>query len=105
MAGGGLKPEDRWFREHSAGAPTPLRQRAEHYLERRTESDLSRRLAGAAQAALGAVLAHRGDRSVALDLLAADALVTLALKASALEDPAGLARFAAELRSRHETAE
>ncbi len=105
MAGGGLKPEDSWFREHSAGAPTPLQQRAEYYLERRNESGISNRLAAAARAALGAVLTHRGDRSVALDLLAADALVTLALKASALEDPAGLARFAAELRSRHETAE
>ena len=104
MAGGGLSAGARWLAQHSAGAPAPLRERAEHYLERRNESVLCQRLAGAAADALTAVLAHRGDRSVALDLLAADALVTLALKASALEDPARLARFAAELRGRHESA-
>ncbi|HEV8613129.1 MAG TPA: hypothetical protein VGQ73_06440 [Gemmatimonadales bacterium] len=105
MAGVRLTAEDRWFIEHSTGAPAPLQQRAAHYLERHRKSGLSSRLADAAGAALHTVLAHRGDRSVALDLLAADALVTLALKARALEDPAGLARFAAELRGRHETAE
>jgi hypothetical protein len=104
MAGGGLMAEERWFAEHSAGAPAPLRQRAADYLERQSDAGLSKRLAKAATDALTAVLAHRGDRSVALDLLAADALVTLALKASALEDPAGLGRFAAGLRGRHETA-
>jgi hypothetical protein len=43
------------------------------------------------------VLVHAGDRSVALDLLAADALVTLALLAQAQRNPAGLASFAAEV--------
>jgi len=43
------------------------------------------------------VLVRPGDRSVALDLLAADALVTLALKAQAAHDPASLDRFAGEL--------
>lgn len=55
------------------------------------------RLGAAARAALEAVLAHPGDRSVALDLLAADALVTLALKAQAASDPRHLAQFAGEL--------
>jgi hypothetical protein len=104
MAGGGLTAE-RWFREQCKGAPAPLRERAAHYLARHREDPLSRGLAGAADDALRTVLAHSGDRSVALDLLAADALLTLALKATALEDPAGLARFAAELRGRHESAE
>jgi hypothetical protein len=97
MAGGRLTPEQRWFEEHSTGAPAPLRERAAHYLAGRAEPELAERLAGAANDALGAVLSHPGDRSVALDLLAADALITLALKARALADPADLARFAASL--------
>jgi hypothetical protein len=56
-------------------------------------------MAGAALAALGATLASSGDRSTALDLLAADALVTLALLARAESDPAHLAAFAVEIRS------
>ncbi|HYC33936.1 MAG TPA: hypothetical protein VEB59_16720 [Gemmatimonadales bacterium] len=43
------------------------------------------------------MLAHPGDRSAALDLLAADALITLALLAQADRDPARLAEFAAGL--------
>ena len=54
-------------------------------------------LASAATDALGAVLNHRGDRSVALDLLSADALMTLALLAQAEENPDGLGAFAARL--------
>ena len=56
-------------------------------------------LAAAAGAALAATLAHSGGRDVALDLLAADALVTLALKAQAERHPAGLGRFASGLRT------
>jgi hypothetical protein len=41
------------------------------------------------------VLARAGDRSVALDLLAADALVTLALLAQAQTSPERLGDFAA----------
>jgi hypothetical protein len=51
-------------------------------------------LARAAQQALAQVLTHPGDRSVALDLLAADALVTLALLAQAQHAPEGLSEFA-----------
>ena len=52
-------------------------------------------LAGSARQALDRVLARGGDRSVALDLLAADALVTLALLAQAQEAPERLGAFAA----------
>lgn len=51
-------------------------------------------LANAGQAALERVLAHTGDRSAALDLLAADALVTLGLQAQAQDAPEGLEEFA-----------
>ena len=52
-------------------------------------------LAGSARRALDRVLARAGDRSVALDLLAADALVTLALLAQAQTLPERLGDFAA----------
>lgn len=51
-------------------------------------------LAAAGRRALEQVLVHPGDRTVALDLLAADALVTLALLAQAQRDPGRLAGFA-----------
>jgi hypothetical protein len=54
-------------------------------------------LAAAGRQALDRVLAHPGDRSVALDLLAADALITLALLAQAQQAPAGLGAFATTL--------
>jgi hypothetical protein len=54
-------------------------------------------LALAGRAALGGVVAHPGDRSVALDLLAADALITLALLAQAQRAPDQLGEFAASL--------
>lgn len=43
------------------------------------------------------VVAHPGDRSVALELLSADALITLALLSRAEENPEGLAEFADRL--------
>ena len=55
----------------------------------------SEALAGSGRRALDRVLARAGDRSVALDLLAADALVTLALLAQARTSPERLGDFAA----------
>jgi hypothetical protein len=46
------------------------------------------------------VVARPGDRSVALDLLAADGLITLALLRQSQLDPAGLAAFARGLTER-----
>lgn len=54
-------------------------------------------LARAAGEALGRVTASAGDRSVALDLLAADALITLALLFQAEADPGRLGEFARSL--------
>jgi hypothetical protein len=88
----------RWFAEQSAGAPQALQARAAYYLEAHAGgSDPALVLAAAARDALAASLDYAGDRAAALDLLAADALVTLALKARATTDPAGLGAFAAEL--------
>ena len=96
MAWVGLSGDDRWIEEQCRDAPEALRERALHYV-RDGEEFLPRRLGAAAEAALQSVLGRLGDRSVALDLLAADALVTLALKAQAARDPSGLHRFAEEL--------
>jgi hypothetical protein len=52
-------------------------------------------LAESGRQALNRVLTRGGDRSVALDLLAADALVTLALLAQAETSPERLDDFAA----------
>jgi hypothetical protein len=54
-------------------------------------------LAESGRRALDRVLGRTGDRSVALDLLAADALVTLALLAQAQQAPERLGVFAAAL--------
>ena len=58
---------------------------------------LAERLADAARQALGAVALHPGDRSAALDLLAADALITLALLKQAQDNAGGLHAFATRL--------
>lgn len=88
-----------WFATESAGAPQALQTRAARYLERLpAREDVPGALAAAAEAALRDTLAHEGSRSIALDLLAADALVTLALKALAKRAPGELAGFAAGLR-------
>jgi hypothetical protein len=54
-------------------------------------------LATASRRALARVLRLPGDRSVALDLLAADALITLALLLESQRRPERLAEFAAGL--------
>ena len=87
-----------WFAEHSTGAPEALRARVEHYLTAVPETaSRAETLAAAANDALAAVVVQGRDRGAALDLLAADALVTLSLLAEAEEAPEGLGRFAEHL--------
>lgn len=87
-----------WCTERSSGAPEVLRARVRHYLTavpvRATPAET---LAAAAAAALAVVIPQGRDRAAALDLLAADALVTLALLAQAETAPEGLGRFAEHL--------
>ena len=86
-----------WLDAHTAAAPPALRARVmEHALPASAES-LPAALAAAAAHALDGVVAHAGDRSVALDLLAADALITLALLAQAERAPGELAAFAGSI--------
>lgn len=83
-----------WLDQHTSQAPTELRARVKQYAAAASGPNLSRTLAAAAQAALARVLAHSGDRSIALDLLAADALITLALLAEAETAPERLDELA-----------
>lgn len=104
MTAGGPAPTTvgAWLDRHTASAPEALRARVRHYAAASAErTDVSAALAAAGDAALATVLAHPGDRSVALDLLAADALVTLALLAQAETAPEGLDAFADGLLRMH----
>jgi hypothetical protein len=74
-----------WLELHTAHAPPVLRERVMHYADEPAERDLPARLADAGMRALAAVESHPGDRSAALDLLAADALVTYAFELLAAE--------------------
>ena len=89
---------DAWLDRHTAAAPAALRGRVwEYALAESGEAPIADRLARAGGRALGQVTAHPGARSVALDLLAADALITLALLAQAQTGPAELDAFATSL--------
>ena len=83
-----------WLDQHTAKAPAALRARVHQYAGSVPGSTLPSTLAAAADVALTRVLSHAGDRSVALDLLAADALMTLALLAQAQTAPEHLEDFA-----------
>lgn len=84
-----------WFAEHSVGAPDALRARAaQHLAAAPAAPSVAETLAAAAERALAAVISQGRDRAAALDLLAADALVTLSLLAQAEAAPAALDGFA-----------
>jgi hypothetical protein len=84
-----------WLDQHTSQAPAALRARVrEHVGQSAAPGPLPVALAAAGRHALGRVVDHPGDRSVALDLLAADALVTLALLAQAQAAPDRLGEFA-----------
>ena len=78
---------DDWLDQHTSQAPIALRARVAEYALQARGSSLPHLLANAGQTALTQVLSHSGDRSAALALLAADALITLALLAQAESRP------------------
>ena len=84
-----------WLDQHTSQAPAALRARVrEHADSAGVTVPLPAALTEASRHALDRVLDHPGDRSVALDLLAADAQVTLALLAQAQTAPERLGEFA-----------
>ena len=88
---------DSWFRARTAGAPEVLRERAATFHATAPDHG-ALRLARAGAAALEAAIAAGTSRAAALDLLAADGLITLALLAEAERHPAGLEATARALR-------
>lgn len=89
-----------WAEDHTLEAPQFLRARVVALTSMRSlpPGTIPERLAYAGRRALENVCKHPGDRTVALDLLAADALITMALQAQAELDPANLADFATRLQ-------
>ncbi|MEO8449331.1 MAG: hypothetical protein ABI647_06050 [Gemmatimonadota bacterium] len=99
MAGGVVALDNDWLAARLREGPGPLADRTRGLVaEAAADRPLSERLAGAAARALDSALSVGASRAAALDLLAADALVTLALEAVAEERPADLAAFALGLR-------
>jgi hypothetical protein len=91
-----------WLERRTAKGPHALRNRVADYAAAAVPgTTLSESLARAGSHALKSALEQPHDRSAALDLLAADALVTLALLAQAEQAPADLARFAAQFVESH----
>jgi hypothetical protein len=89
---------DRWLAERTARGPAQLRARVlEHAAAVGDAASPPEKIALAAERVLAIVEEHPGDRSIALDLLAADALITLALLAQAETAPDRLGRFAESL--------
>lgn len=91
---------DRAFADRTAGAPAVLRARAAEFAAAAVARGAARPWAAAGEAALDAAIAAGTGRAAALDLLAADALITLALLEAAREDPASLGAVARALRER-----
>jgi len=92
------KSED-WLTARTRGAPEELRARVDQWVSAAPAGTAGAALlATAGAAALGAAIGVPGDRSVALDLLAADALVTLALLHQAEHHASGLEALARDIR-------
>ncbi len=88
----------RWLEARTARGPTVLRARVfEHSRVPTGAESIADHLALAAERVVAIVEEHPGDRSIALDLLAADALITLALLAQAESAPERLGAFAEDL--------
>jgi hypothetical protein len=87
-----VSPE--WLARHTSRAPAALQTKVKEFALTTAGPTPADALAAAGQAALERVLTHPGDRSAALDLLAADALITLALLAQAESAADRLEEFA-----------
>ncbi len=89
---------ERWLRARVSEAPPLLRDRVLHHAASPADgASVADQLAQVAERVLTLVEEHPGDRTIALDLLSADALITLALLAQSETAPEGLGAFAEEL--------
>lgn len=97
MVGWGVNATERWIVDRGDTAPTDLQERVLEWVRQvtpRPQESIPDVLAAAGALALARVTASKGERPAALDLLAADALVTFALEAQAQLHPEQLADFA-----------
>lgn len=90
-----------WFAARTDGAPARLLAASEAWWTRSAGSDgaTGERLARAGRDALEAAIAAGDSREAALDLLAADALITMALLAEGESDAMALRARAAAIRA------
>ncbi len=89
-----------WLNAHVSAAPEALHARILALAAPvKSGTDTPQALARIANETLRAVIRGAGDRGAALDLLAADALITLALLAQAESDPGQLGQLSAQLLS------
>ena len=86
-----------WVARHLADAPPELLDAMLRAIPESPEPDPSRALALGAIALYSRVARGTGGREDALPLLAADALLTHAFEAKAMEDPTGVQAFALEI--------
>jgi hypothetical protein len=89
---------DAWFAARTAGAPPRLLAASEAWWQAATGDTPGVRLADAGRRALDAAIAAGASRDAALDLLAADALITLALLAESESEPLALGARALAIR-------
>lgn len=89
---------DGWLAARTEGAPEALCRRVQHYLHPATAPDAVDTLVVAARSALVAASGTEAGRSVAIDLLTADALITLALLRQSETAPGALAARARTIR-------
>lgn len=89
-----------WFAERTDSAPELLRGRVETVALATDGANLVDWLAAAGEVALSEAMSAGEERAAALDLLAADALITLALLAAAEAAPGTLGSTARTMRIR-----
>jgi hypothetical protein len=90
-----------WLAPQVADAPDQLREQMRAAVEQSTGSSVQIHLANAAAVCLRAALQDPANKSAALDLLSADALLTHACAAAAEAGADELARFTAMVDARH----
>lgn len=88
-----------WFAARTAGAPARLLAASTAWWHGAAGATVGERLAVAGRRALDAAIASGTTRDAALDLLAADALITLALLAAGQADPMALRERAVAIRT------
>ena len=93
-----MREARRWLEDHASGSPSTLRAAMDRALNASTgDAAAAETLAAAGLGALAAVVAGHGERVSAVDLLAADALLTCACQAAAEAGPGAVEALTSSL--------